>query len=127
MTPATARDAGPSAKELLVHEMLERIADRWTLVAIDALEACGTLRFGQLRERMGGISQKMLTKTLRQLERDGLVSRQVYPVVPPRVEYRLTRLGAGLGQSLCGIWTWAEQHLKDVERSRRAYDAGVGR
>jgi DNA-binding HxlR family transcriptional regulator len=107
---------------MLVHEMLERIADKWTLVAIDALEEGGTLRFGQLRDRMGPISQKMLTKTLRQLERDGLVEREVFPEVPPRVEYRLTRLGRGLGKSVCGIWTWAARHFVDVERARKTYD-----
>lgn len=95
----------PSAKEMLVHEMLERIADKWTLVAIDALDDGGTLRFGELRRRMGPISQKMLTKTLRLLERDGLVSRAVYAAVPPKVEYRLTPLGRGLGKAVCGVWT----------------------
>lgn len=112
-----------AAKEMLVHEMLGRVADKWTLVAIDALEEGGTLRFGQLRARVGSISQKMLTRTLRQLERDGLVVREVYPEVPPRVEYRLTPLGRSLGKAVCGIWTWATQHGADVERARRAYDA----
>jgi DNA-binding HxlR family transcriptional regulator len=113
----------PSARELLVHETLARIADKWTLVAIDALDDGRPLRFGQLRKRMGPISQKMLTKTLRQLERDGLVSRAVYPEVPPKVEYRLTPLGRALGKAVCGIWTWAARHLADVDRARRTYDA----
>jgi DNA-binding HxlR family transcriptional regulator len=65
----------------------------------------------------------MLTKTLRQLERDGLVSRTVYPEVPPKVEYRLTPLGRALGRAVCGVWTWAARHLVDVERARKAYDA----
>lgn len=69
---------------------------------------------------MGPISQKMLTKTLRQLERDGLVEREVFPEVPPRVEYRLTRLGRGLGKSVCGIWTWAARGFVDVERARKS-------
>lgn len=123
MPAPVSRSHAPSAKEALVHEMLERIADKWTLVAIDALEEGGTLRFGELRRRMGAISQKMLTKTLRQMERDGLLTRQVYAAVPPKVEYHLTRLGHALGRSMCGIWTWAERHLADVDRSRRAYDA----
>lgn len=76
----------------------------------------------RLRERIGGISQKMLTQTLRQLERDGLVLRRVHPVIPPHVDYRLTPLGQSLGEAVCGIWTWVEKHLKDVERSRRAYE-----
>jgi DNA-binding HxlR family transcriptional regulator len=122
MSATAARPKAPTDKEMLVHEMLERIADRWTLVAIDALED-GELRFTELRRRMGGVSQKMLTKTLRQLERDGLVTRRVYPVVPPRVDYKLTRLGETLAESVCGIWLWAAKHLKDVERSRQAYDS----
>jgi DNA-binding HxlR family transcriptional regulator len=93
-------------------------------VAIDVLDDGGTLRFRDLRRRMGPISQKVLTKTLRQLERDGLVTRAVYPAVPPKVEYRLTPLGRALGEAVCGVWTWAARHLRDVERARRAYDAG---
>jgi DNA-binding HxlR family transcriptional regulator len=104
--------------------MLARIADKWSLVAIDTLDDGGTLRFGELRRRMGPISQKMLTKTLRQLERDGLVRRQVYPAVPPRVEYRLTPLGRGLGKAVCAIWKWAARHGADVERARKIYGAG---
>jgi DNA-binding HxlR family transcriptional regulator len=106
-----------------VHETLARIADKWTLVAIDALDDAGTLRFGELRRRMGPISQKMLTKTLRQLERDGLVIRDVHAAVPPKVEYRLTPLGRALGKAVCGIWTWAARHQVSVERARKAYDA----
>lgn len=121
--PATVpgRDA-TSAKQAMVHEMLGRIADKWTLLAIDVLGEGGEMRFSELRTRMGGISQKMLTKTLRQLERDGLVTRRVHPVIPPHVDYKLTRLGETLGEAVCGIWIWVEKHLKDVERARRAYD-----
>ena len=108
-------------KELLVHEMLERVADKWTLLVIDALED-GTLRFGEIRGRIGSVSQKMLTKTLRQLERDGLAVRDVFPEVPPRVEYRLTPRGRALGQAVCGMWTWAERHAPAILESRRAYD-----
>jgi len=91
-------------------------------VAVDALEEGGTLRFGGLRRRMGPVSQKMLTKTLRQLERDGLVNRVVYPAVPPKVEYRLRPLGRALGKAVCGMWAWAARHITDVERARKAYD-----
>lgn len=104
--------------------MLERVADKWTLLVIDEL-AEGEMRFWRQREKIGGISQKMLTKTLRQLERDGLVTRRAHPVVPPRAEYQLTPLGERLGESVCGIWTWVEKHLPHVERSRRVYDAGT--
>ena len=120
------RPGAPSAKEALVHEMLARIADKWTLLVIEVLSNDGELRFTRLRERVGAVSQKMLTKTLRQLERDGLVSRRVHAVVPPRVDYELTALGESLGESVCGIWRWAEAHLKDVDRSRRVYDRRHG-
>jgi DNA-binding HxlR family transcriptional regulator len=80
------------------------------------------MRFTRLRDRIGNVSQKMLTKTLRELERDGLVTRRVHPVVPPRVDYKLTKLGEALGEAVCGIWIWVEKHLNDVERSRQAYD-----
>jgi DNA-binding HxlR family transcriptional regulator len=122
MPRAPVSDA-PTARDLLVHETLARIADKWTLVAIDALDEGGTLRFGELRRRMGPVSQKVLTRTLRQLERDGLVRRTAYAEVPPRVEYRLTPLGRALGQAVCGVWTWAARHLADVARAREAYDA----
>ncbi len=87
----------PPKKEALLHEILGRIADKWTLLVIEALDGEGELRFSDLQKRVGGVSQKMLTKTLRQLERDGLVRRRVHAAVPPRVDYRLTRLGESLG------------------------------
>lgn len=110
-------------KEALIREILGRVADKWTLLVIFALEE-GEMRFSRLREKVGGVSQKMLTKTLRQLERDGLVTRRVHAVVPPRVDYRLTPLGESLGESLCGIWLWVEAHLEDVEGARREFDQG---
>jgi DNA-binding HxlR family transcriptional regulator len=103
--------------------MLERIADKWTLLVLDALEDEEELRFSRLREKISGVSQKMLTKTLRHLERDGLVTRRVHAEVPPRVDYRLTELGLSLSQSLCGVWVWAGAHLDDVEGARQTYDA----
>jgi len=109
-------------KEALVHEILERVADKWTLLVIDALEGERELRFTRLQQRVGGVSQKMLTKTLRQLERDGLVTRRVHATVPPRVDYRLTPLGVSLGESVCGIWIWVGKHMDQVERARRGYD-----
>ena len=109
-------------QEALVHEMLGHLADKWTLMVLDALAGQALLRFSRLMEAVPGISQKMLTKTLRQLERDGLLTRTVYPVVPPRVEYRLTPLGESLGESVCAVWTWVEAHLNDVEKCRRSYD-----
>jgi DNA-binding HxlR family transcriptional regulator len=74
-----------------------------------------------LGELIGGVSQKMLTKTLRQMEADGLVVRTVFPVIPPRVEYELTELGLGLGEAFCGVWIWAERHREAIQRSRKAF------
>lgn len=112
-----------TAQQALVHEMLERIADKWTLLVIEELaQAAAELRFTQLSQRIPGVSQKMLTKTLRQLERDGLVTRRVHPVIPPHVDYTLTPRGESLGEAVCGIWLWAEKHGKQVLRSRHTYD-----
>lgn len=82
----------------------------------------GETRFTRLLARVPGVSQKLLTKTLRQLERDGLVVRRVHPAVPPRVDYRLTPLGESLGEALCGVWLWVEAHHAEVARARRAYE-----
>jgi DNA-binding HxlR family transcriptional regulator len=112
--------------EALVREILGRIADKWTLLVIEALDGQGELRFSDLQKRVGGISQKMLTKTLRQLERDGLVRRRVHASVPPRVDYRLTPLGESLGLSVCGVWIWVGKHMHEVERARRTYDRKNG-
>lgn len=112
-------------KERLVHEVLERIADKWTLVVLDALEE-GLLRFTELRQRIPGISQKMLTKTLRQMERDGLLTRRVHPVIPPHVDYQLTRLGKSLGEAVCSVWKWVDRHASDVAKARGAFDARKG-
>jgi DNA-binding HxlR family transcriptional regulator len=97
------------------------------LMALDALAMQKNLRFSKLMEDVPGISQKMLTKTLRQLERDGLLTRTVYPVVPPRVEYRLTALGESLGEAVCGVWTWVEAHLEEVEKCRKGHDRAAAR
>jgi DNA-binding HxlR family transcriptional regulator len=112
----------PADKQALARELLTRVADKWTLLVIDALAEGGELRFSRLRDRVDGISQKMLTKTLRELERDGLVTRYVHPVVPPHVDYKLTPLGESLGESVCGIWLWVDAHAQDVHQSRHAYD-----
>src|SRR5947209_20291913 len=112
----------PPKKQALLHEILERIADKWTLLVIEALDGEGELRFSDLQRRVGKVSHKMLTKTLRQLERDGLVTRRIRAEVPPRVDYKLTRLGASLTESFCPVWLWVDKHAHDVERSRRSYD-----
>jgi DNA-binding HxlR family transcriptional regulator len=102
-------------------QVLELIADHWTPLVIYALEE-GTMRFGQLLNRIGGISKKMLTQTLRELERNGLVQRVVYPVVPPVVEYSLTPLGQTLIEPMRALQVWAYAHLQEVEQARIAYD-----
>jgi DNA-binding HxlR family transcriptional regulator len=104
-------------------EMLARVGDKWSVYVIHVLGDAGTLRFNELRGRVAGISQRMLTVTLRGMERDGLVTRKVYPEVPPRVEYALTRLGRTLRQLVRGLVDWSGAHLKEVDAARAAYDA----
>ena len=108
--------------EALVREIIERVADKWTMLVLEALEEHGVVRFTRLGELVGEISQKMLTKTVRQMERDGLVTRTVHPVIPPRVEYELTELGRSLGEAFCGVWIWAERHGEEIERARVAFE-----
>jgi DNA-binding HxlR family transcriptional regulator len=83
----------------------------------------GELRFTRLSEMVPGISYKMLTQTLRHMEREGLLIRTVHPVVPPKVEYRLTNLGLSLSAAFCGVWLWAEEHLEEVEAARAVFDS----
>ena len=105
-----------------VRQILDRVADKWSLLAIALLEQ-QTLRFSELQRRIDGISQRMLTVTLRQLERDGLVTRTVYPVVPPRVEYSLTPLGCTLLSTIQSLVTWTEVHQAEIAAARAEYDA----
>ncbi len=105
----------------LVEEVIARVADKWTMLLLEVLAQHGTLRFSRLGALVGNISQKMLTQTLRQMESDGFVTRTVFPVVPPRVEYALTPLGHSLGAAFCGVWTWAEANYEELARQRAAY------
>ncbi len=109
------------AVESLVREIIGQVADKWTMLILEALEEHGTLRFTRVGRVVGGISQKMLTKTLRQMEYDGLVLRVIHPVIPPRVEYSLTGLGRSLGGAFCGVWIWAETHHAEIEKARQAF------
>jgi DNA-binding HxlR family transcriptional regulator len=102
-------------------QVLDRIADKWTVLVIRRLSG-GTLRFAELRRAVDGISQKVLTNTLRGLERDGLVSRRIYASVPPRVEYSLTGLGRSLCELVAGVCGWAETNIESVQEARAAYD-----
>lgn len=114
------------AVEALVQDIIGKVADKWTMLILEALEEHGTLRFTQLGRTVGGISQKMLTQTVRRMEEDGLVKRTVHPVIPPRVDYELTALGQSLSEAFCGVWLWAEKHRDEIERARRAF-AEAGR
>ncbi|MBP7065092.1 helix-turn-helix domain-containing protein [Ferrovibrio sp.] len=121
LPPIACADCDDPRVEELVRDLLTRLADRWTLLTIEHL-ATGPMRFSRLRERLPGVSQKMLTQTLRQLERDGVLTRHVHPVVPPHVEYRLTPLGESLGEAICGLWQWVMAHGDAMEAARQAFD-----
>jgi DNA-binding HxlR family transcriptional regulator len=121
-TPPTDIDPRVDA---LVNDLIGRVADKWTMLVLDILAEEGELRFTRLREKVTGVSQKMLTQTLRHMERDGLVARTIHPVIPPRVEYRLTPLGMSLGAAFCGVWIWAAGNLRSVEAARAAFDDGA--
>ena len=108
--------------EALVNDLIGRVADKWTMLILEVLAEKGELRFTRLSELVTGVSQKMLTQTLRQMERDGLVTRTVHPVVPPKVEYKLTQLGMSLGAAFCGVWVWAAENLNQVEQARSEFD-----
>ena len=106
-------------------QVLARISDKWVTLILVAL-AGGPLRYSDLGRRIAGVSQKMLTQTLRTLERDGLVSRTVTAGVPVRVDYQLTLLGESLIQAVRAVKTWAEEHIGEIEASRAAYDERPG-
>jgi DNA-binding HxlR family transcriptional regulator len=106
-------------------QVLTRIADKWTMLVITLLAEDEKLRFSELRRQIEGISQKMLTQTLRGLERDGLVTRTVYPTVPVTVEYRLTDLGLSLAETVGAIRRWAYANMDEIEAARERYDAGI--
>jgi DNA-binding HxlR family transcriptional regulator len=103
-------------------QALDRIGDRWTILVVLAL-ADGSKRFSELGRRIEGVSQKMLTQTLRGLERDGLVTRTVHATVPPRVDYELTALGRTLNGPIAAVQQWALDHIPDVLTARETYDA----
>lgn len=122
---ATVPDGKPIDPRLqaLVTDLIGRVADKWTMIVLEVLAVQGQVRFTALGHQVPGISQKMLTQTLRQMERDGLLIRTVYPVIPPRVDYRLTDLGLSLGEAFCGVWTWAERHQTQIDQARQSFDA----
>lgn len=103
--------------------VLDLVADKWKLTIVCALHLGGVARFSELERQVPGVTQKMLTQTLRGLERDGVVERTVHPVVPPRVEYRLTPLGRSLRASLDTLLGWAHDHLAEVDAARDRFRA----
>ncbi len=109
-----------------VREVLNRVGDKWSLQVVEQLGA-GPRRFSDLRRSIEGISQRMLTLTLRTLERDGLAQRTVYPTKPPSVEYSLTELGRTLSAPVCGLVTWALQHREEIAEARQRSDEDVRR
>ena len=115
-------DGCQSPEAVEVRQILNRVGDKWSILVIAMLDR-GTRRFTELRREVEGISQRMLALTLRQLERDGLVERTVYPVVPPKVEYALTELGSTLLESVRGLVSWAMEHRGQVAAARVMYDA----
>src|ERR1700691_5605305 len=129
MEDGTSKSLGNSCnteEAIEVRRILTRVGDKWSILVIALLDR-GPRRFTELRREVEGISQRMLTLTLRQLERDGLVSRTVYPVVPPKVEYELTELGGTLLTSIQSLVTWATDHRFEVADARELYDGKLER
>lgn len=107
-------------------EILDRVGDKWSLTVVYTI-GDGVRRFTELRRGIDGISQRMLTVTLRGLERDGLVRRTVHPVVPPRVDYELTTLGHTLWSTVCTLVNWSLEHVEEIDAARAEYDARAAR
>jgi DNA-binding HxlR family transcriptional regulator len=122
LPPKPWPDSDPRV-DALVDDVIGQVADKWTMLILEALADHGELRFTEVGRQVPEISQKMLTQTLRQMERGGLVQRTVHPVIPPRVDYKLTELGYSLGQAFCGVWTWAADNLEQIESARARFDA----
>jgi DNA-binding HxlR family transcriptional regulator len=120
--PSTAGCEPDPRVETLVEDLIGRVADKWTMLVLEVLVEHGECRFTRLSELVSGISQKMLTQTLRRMERDGLLTRKVHAVVPPKVEYKVTDLGLTLSAAFCGVWVWAAENLRGVEAARTQFD-----
>jgi DNA-binding HxlR family transcriptional regulator len=108
-----------------VSEVLARVGDKWTVLVVGVL-GDGPKRFNEIRRSLGSISQRMLTLTLRALERDGLVTRTAFATIPPRVDYELTRLGRSLLEPVSGLGLWARQNRAAIQAARLRFDAGKG-
>jgi DNA-binding HxlR family transcriptional regulator len=121
-----AVEGRPEVSACRARDVLDRVGDKWS-VSVIYLLGTGTLRFTQLLRGIDGISQRMLTVTLRGLERDGVVTRLVHPVVPPRVDYSLTPMGHTLLSTVTALVEWADRHTEDIDAARRSYDGRAGR
>ncbi|QCJ00929.1 winged helix-turn-helix transcriptional regulator [Agrobacterium larrymoorei] len=110
------------AKCRVLGQILDRVGDKWTIMAVGALSD-GPMRFNAIMRRIDGVSHRMLTLTLRGLERDGMVRRTAYATIPPKVEYELTPLGRSLTEPLATLLEWGEKHSKDIEIARKAFDS----
>jgi DNA-binding HxlR family transcriptional regulator len=117
-------EGGQHAACLAAREVLNRVGDKWSVQVIGLL-GNGPQRFSELRRSIEGISQRMLTLTLRGLERDGLVTRTVFPTIPPRVDYDLTKLGRTLLEPVRALATWAEKHREEIQGARDRFDANA--
>jgi DNA-binding HxlR family transcriptional regulator len=121
MSPRHIDHTAPAC--LAAREVLNRVGDKWSIYIVGYLRD-GPLRFNELRRSIEGISQRMLTLTLRGLERDGLVTRTIFPTIPPRVDYELTDLGRTLLEPVLAISQWAERHREEIQASRLRFDLG---
>jgi DNA-binding HxlR family transcriptional regulator len=132
MTAKTTQEGTPRLPDNLhepedcraVSEVLSRVGDKWTVLVVATL-GDGPKRFNELRKALGSISQRMLTLTLRALERDGLVTRTVFPTIPPRVDYELTRLGRSLLDPVSALGTWAKRNRPAIQEARRRFDGTI--
>ena len=115
-------EAGGEPSACRAREVLQRVGDKWSMYVIDML-GHGTKRFSELHRSVDGITARMLTVTLRGLERDGIVTRTIHPVIPPRVEYDLTPMGLTLLDTIGQLVAWADSHLEEIDAARAAYDA----
>ncbi|MEV0211314.1 helix-turn-helix domain-containing protein [Streptomyces sp. NPDC050788] len=127
MTAAQKREQARSDYDAFLracptNQLLDRLSDKWVSLVLAALST-GPMRYSDLSRKIAGVSPKMLTQTLRALERDGLVTRTVTPSVPVRVDYELTELGGSLAQLMTAVKTWAETHFDEVHAAREQYDA----
>jgi DNA-binding HxlR family transcriptional regulator len=120
--PPCAPETARTPTSCRAREVLQRVGDKWSVLVIDLLGQ-GTMRFTELHRAIDGITARMLTVTLRGLERDGIVTRTIHPVIPPRVEYALTAMGRTLLDTIGELVTWADSHLPEIDAARAAYDA----